>query len=76
MSKVKHHALAHSSALGESANTKNKKYFAKYKEPLAPLPNLIEGQLNSFKWLVKAGLKEVFDEYVTNKFYNYQSKKY
>ncbi len=49
--------------LGQSANTQNKKYFAKYKEPLAPLPNLIEGQLNSFKWLVSNGLKEVFSEY-------------
>ncbi len=74
MSKVKHHTLAHSSTLGESANTKNKKYFAKYKEPLAPLPNLIEGQLNSFKWLVKAGLKEVFDEYT--KIADYSGKKF
>ena len=61
-------------SLGLSANTRNKKHFAKYKEPLAPLPNLIEGQLNSFKWLVSNGLKEVFDEFT--KISDYTGKKF
>lgn len=60
--------------LGLSANTKNKKSFSKYKEPLTPLPNLIEGQLNSFVWLMKAGLKEVFDEFT--KIADYTGKKF
>ena len=49
--------------LGLSANTKNKKYFKNFKEPLAPLPNLVEGQVLSYKWLIEKGLKEVFDEF-------------
>ncbi len=40
-----------------------KKYFSKYKKPLAPFPNLIEAQLDSFAWLVRQGLGEVFKEF-------------
>lgn len=40
-----------------------KKYFAKYKEPLVPFPNLLETQIVSYKWLVEEGLKEVFKEF-------------
>jgi DNA-directed RNA polymerase subunit beta len=52
-----------SQKLGLSANTKNKKYFKNFKEPLAPLPNLVEGQIGSYKWLIEKGLKEVFEEF-------------
>jgi DNA-directed RNA polymerase subunit beta len=52
-----------SHVLGLSANTKNKKYFKNFKEPLAPLPNLVEGQVDSYKWLIEKGFKEVFDEF-------------
>ncbi len=41
---------------------RQKKYFSRFKEPLAPLPNLVEGQIESFKWLLDKGIKEVFDE--------------
>jgi DNA-directed RNA polymerase subunit beta len=41
----------------------NKKFFSQYKEPLAPLSNLVEAQLSSFKWLLEEGLKELFKEY-------------
>lgn len=45
-------------------NTKRpKKYFARYKEPLVPFPDLIESQLKSFKWLVEEGIKEIFKEF-------------
>ena len=40
-----------------------KKYFARYKEPLVPFPNLIEAQTKSFEWLVETGIKEVFKEF-------------
>ena len=60
--------------LGQSANTENKKYFGKWKKPLAPLPNLVEGQINSFEWLVLKGLKEVFDEF--SKIADYSGKKF
>jgi DNA-directed RNA polymerase subunit beta len=40
-----------------------KKYFSRYKKPLAPFPNLIEAQVNSFKWLVETGIGEIFKEF-------------
>ncbi len=40
-----------------------KKYFSRYKKPLAPFPNLIEAQVKSFKWLVEQGIGEVFKEF-------------
>ncbi len=40
-----------------------KKYFARYREPRAPLPNLVEPQLRSFKLLLEEGLKELFTEF-------------
>ncbi|MFQ5661773.1 MAG: DNA-directed RNA polymerase subunit beta [Candidatus Paceibacteria bacterium] len=39
-----------------------KKYFGRFKKPLAPFPNLVEPQLDSFEWIIKDGLKEVFKE--------------
>lgn len=39
-----------------------KRYFGRFKKPLVPLPNLVEPQLNSFNWILKDGLKEVFKE--------------
>ncbi len=40
-----------------------KKYFSRYKKPLAPFPNLIQAQLKSFQWLVAEGIGEVFKEF-------------
>ncbi len=40
-----------------------KKYFSRYKKPLIKFPNLIESQLNSYKWLVETGIGEVFKEF-------------
>ncbi len=40
-----------------------KKYFSKYKAPLAEFPNLLEMQMRSFKELVQHGLGEVFKEF-------------
>jgi DNA-directed RNA polymerase subunit beta len=42
---------------------REKKLFAKYKEPFIEFPSLIETQLQSFDWLVREGLKEVFKEF-------------
>ncbi len=44
-------------------SVREKKYFARYKKPLVPFPNLIENQLSSFSWLVEEGIKEVFKEF-------------
>ena len=40
-----------------------KKYFSRYREPVAHLPNLAEVQVSSYDWLVKTGLREIFDEF-------------
>ena len=40
-----------------------KKYFGRYKEPLAEIPNLVEMQKKSYEWLVEYGLKELFKEF-------------
>ena len=45
------------------ATARPKKYFAKYKAPLAEFPNLLEMQMHSFKELVSKGLGEVFKEF-------------
>jgi len=58
-----HSEGAVSQKLGLSANTKNKKYFKNFKEPLVELPNLVEGQVNSYKWVIEKGLAEVFEEF-------------
>lgn len=47
----------------KKTETREKKYFSRYKKPLVPLPNLIENQLISFNWLVEEGIKEVFKEF-------------
>lgn len=39
------------------------KVFSKYKKPLAPVPNLVENQINSFKWFIESGIKETIQEF-------------
>lgn len=40
-----------------------KKYFSKYKQPLAEIPDLVEVQSQSYDWLVEHGLKDLFKEF-------------
>jgi DNA-directed RNA polymerase subunit beta len=40
-----------------------KKYFARFKEPLTELPYLAEVQLNSYKWFIEKGFRELLDEF-------------
>ena len=40
-----------------------KKYFSRYKEPLAPLPYLAEVQLNSYRWFLDKGFRELLAEF-------------
>jgi len=40
-----------------------KKYFSRYKKPLASMPDLVEVQTRSYRWLIEKGLKELFQEY-------------
>ena len=46
-----------------TATVLTQKRFGKYREPLAPFPNLVESQTNSFQWLITEGLGEVFEEF-------------
>ncbi len=51
-----------------------KKYFSRYKKPLASMPDLVEVQNKSYEWLIKDGLKELFKEYSPIK--DYSDKKF
>jgi len=42
---------------------REKKYFKNYKKPLLELPDLFEGQVKSFKWLLTDGIKDVLKEF-------------
>jgi len=53
---------------------KKQKFFGKFKKPLVPMPNLVESQLDSFRWLVEEGLREVFQEFKTVE--DFSSKKF
>src|SRR3989344_7843462 len=58
----------------QEKSVRPKKYFGRYKKPLAPFPNLIEAQLKSYKWLVETGIGEVFKEF--SPIADYSAKKF
>ncbi|MEK7120679.1 MAG: DNA-directed RNA polymerase subunit beta, partial [Patescibacteria group bacterium] len=51
-----------------------KKYFAKFKEPLIPTPNLVAPQIDSYKWFIAKGISEIFKEFSPIK--DYSGKKF
>lgn len=51
-----------------------KKFFAKFKEPLAPIPNLVAPQIDSYKWFIEKGVSEIFKEFSPIK--DYSGKKF
>jgi DNA-directed RNA polymerase subunit beta len=57
-----------------SVGKRPKKYFNKHRKPISELPNLFEGQIESFNWLLKEGIKEVFSEFDSIK--DYSEKKF
>jgi len=58
----------------QTKTSRPKKYFGRYKKPLAKFPNLIEAQLKSFKWLLEQGVGEVFKEF--SPIQDYSGKKF
>ncbi|MEK7173459.1 MAG: DNA-directed RNA polymerase subunit beta [Patescibacteria group bacterium] len=38
-------------------------YFSRYKEPLMPLPDLVDMQVSSFRWLLEKGMRELFVDF-------------
>ena len=53
---------------------REKKYFSLYKKPLVDVPNLLETQVDSYRWLAEHGLKEIFKEFSPIK--DYSEKKF
>jgi len=51
-----------------------KKHFRGFRQPFVPLPNLVESQLESFRWFLKDGLGEVIKEFSPIK--DYSGKKF
>ncbi len=51
-----------------------KKYFSRFRAPLVPTPNLVSAQVESYKWIVEKGVKEVFKEFTPIK--DYSGKKF
>ncbi|MCW9054611.1 MAG: DNA-directed RNA polymerase subunit beta [Candidatus Pacebacteria bacterium] len=54
--------------------TKDTKIFGRFKEPKAEYPHFVEAQLESYRWLIEEGIKEIFDEFSPIK--DYSSKKF
>jgi len=40
-----------------------KKYFSRFKEALTPMPNLIQAQLDSYKWFIENGIGQALKEF-------------
>ena len=51
-----------------------KKYFARYKEPLQQIPNLVRNQVESYELLIKEGISGIFQEFSPIK--DYSGKKF
>jgi len=52
----------------------SKKSFAKLKDPVLPLPNLVKMHTDSYQWLITEGLAELFQEF--SPIYDYSQKKF
>jgi DNA-directed RNA polymerase subunit beta len=57
-----------------TSQARPQKFFSRFRKPLIGTPNFVEPQLDSFKWLVEKGLKEVFGEFSSIK--DYSEKKF
>lgn len=49
--------------MNTKTKSREKKYFARYRESKADLPNLVQPQIESFEWLLKEGFSEVLKEF-------------
>ena len=50
-------------SINPSTSLRVKKYFGRFRKPLTEITNLVVSQVESFKWLIEQGLKEVFAEF-------------
>jgi DNA-directed RNA polymerase subunit beta len=51
-----------------------KKFFSNYRKSIIEKPNLVEPQINSMKWLMEKGIKEIFEEF--SPITDYSAKKF
>ncbi|MEQ1500209.1 MAG: DNA-directed RNA polymerase subunit beta [Parcubacteria group bacterium] len=58
----------------KTTSARPQKFFGRFKKPRIETPNFVEPQLESFKWLIEKGLKEVFEEFSSIK--DYSEKKF
>ncbi|MDO8569546.1 MAG: DNA-directed RNA polymerase subunit beta [bacterium] len=63
-----------SAQFNPSTSLRVKKYFGRFRKPLTEIPNLVISQVESFKWLIEKGLKEVFEEFSSIK--DFSAKKF
>ncbi len=49
--------------MSTKTSARPQKFFGRFREPLTEMPNLVVSQVESFKWLIEKGLKEVFEEF-------------
>jgi len=55
-------------------NIRPQKVFAKHREPLTKLPNLVENQLHSYQQLIEKGIAHIFKEF--SPIHDYSEKKF
>jgi len=55
-------------------NTREKKYFSKYKDPLIEMPNLVENQIDSFEKFMEGGIQNAIMEF--SPIMDYSEKKF
>ncbi|HVZ76315.1 MAG TPA: DNA-directed RNA polymerase subunit beta' [Candidatus Paceibacterota bacterium] len=53
---------------------RNQKYFSRFRAPRVETPNLVEAQLDSYKWILEEGIRETFKEFTPIK--DYSGKKF
>jgi DNA-directed RNA polymerase beta' subunit len=53
---------------------RDQKFFSRFRAPRVETPNLVEAQLDSYKWLLEQGVKETFKEFTPIK--DYSGKKF
>jgi DNA-directed RNA polymerase subunit beta len=42
---------------------RTQKHFARYRAPRIEAPNLVAAQMESFKWVLEHGIKDIFKEF-------------
>ncbi len=60
--------------LKNATTARPQKFFGRFKKPLVSTPNFVEPQIDSFKWLIEKGMKEVFEEFSSIK--DFSEKKF